>query len=225
MSDRLNSHLFWGSYSPFSSLIGAGLIILASSRFSFALLCSGAILWVYGLTALVFSFSRQIMPTRGRMIILLFLSSFICGIFILLVNIFNPILIMGTSFFLVLIPPICLGSGFFEAIESAASDPDTSVIPSSDPFEVVLRALSEAVVLSGIIIALSLIREPLGMGTLSFPGSAQGIFELFANRETEKFTAVRILSTSSGALFLLGYTVALFRYFKKHKDVNSEPRE
>ena len=225
MINRLNSNIFWSSHSPLSTLSGTGLIILASSRLSFSILCAGALLWVFGLTSLVFSFSRQIIPTKGRMIILLFLSSFICGIFILLISIFNPLLIMGTSFFLILIPPIFIGSGFFEAVDLATSDSSNSVISSSDPFEIVARALLEAGVLAGIIIALSLIREPLGMGTLSFPGSFHGIFELFSNRETGSFATIRILSTSSGALLLLGYAIALYRYFKKDKTNNSEVEE
>ena len=135
MKGRLESHLFWGSHSPLSSLSGAGLIIMASSRFSFALICAGALIWVYGLSALIFSGARKIMPVRGKMIVLLFLSAFLCGIFMFLAGLLNPLLILGTGFFLVLIPPCCLGSGLFEASES---------VNSIDFFS---RAVLEAVVL------------------------------------------------------------------------------
>ena len=210
MNRRLGSHLFWGSHSPLSALSGAGLIIMASSRFAFALVCSGALLWVYGLTALIYSGARQILPQRGRMVILLFLSSFLSGLFAILTSILNPLLILGTGFFLFLIPPWCLGSGFFESSESA------------EPFEAVSRALLEAITLSGIILALALIREPLGIGTISIPGSVQGIAELFGGRDADAFVPARILSVSAGGFLLLGYGTALYRYFREQNTGASE---
>ena len=205
MNRRFASHVFWGSHSPLSALSGTGLIVMASSRFAFALVCAGALIWVYGLTALVYSASRPIMPSRGRMVILLFLSAFFCGTFALFTSLLNPLLILGTVFFLVLVPVWCLSSGFFEASES------------EDIIESVSRALLEAITLAGVIIAFSLIREPLGMGVLSIPGGVQGITELFGGQNTEvnSFFPVRIISVSSGGLLLLGYFTALYRYFKE----------
>ena len=205
MIRRFASHLFWGSHSPLSALSCTGLIIMASNRFAFALVCAGALIWVYGFTTLVYTAARPIMPTRGRMVILLFLSTFFCGLFTLFTSILNPLLILGTLFFLVLVPPLCLSSGFFEASES------------EDIIESVSRALLEAIILSSVIIAFSLIREPLGMGTLSLPGSAQGITELFSSQDTNanSFFPARIISVSSGGLLLFGYMTALYRYFKE----------
>ena len=202
MNRRFESHLFWGIHSPLSALTGAGLMIMASSRLSFALVCSGALIWVFGLSALIFSTARLFMPARGKMVILLFLSAFLCGIYMLLMGLLNPLLILGTGFFLVLVPPCCLGSGFFEACESVSPD------------EVIARAVLEAIVLAGLIIALALIREPLGMGTLSIPGGIQGIAEVFDSGEGS-FIPLRFLSASAGGLLLLGYGIALFRYFRE----------
>ena len=202
MNRRFDAHPFWGSHSPLSFFTGTGLVIMASSRFAFALVCAGALIWVYGLSALVFSAARVIMPIRGRMIILLFLTAFFCGMFMFLVGLLNPLLILGTGFFLALIPPYCLGSGFFEASGSAS------------PFEVLFRALLEAVVIAGLILAFALIREPLGMGILSFPGGTQGIVEVFQSQDEDSFIPIRFLSASAGGLLLLGYGTALFRYFR-----------
>ena len=200
MNRRFNSHLFWGFHSPLSTLGSAALIIMASGRLAFAVICAGALVWVYGLTALIFSSADPIMPIRGRMAILLFLSAFLCGIFMLLVSLLNPLLSLEIGFFIALIPPICLGSGFFEASRQVK------------PMEVFSRALSEAVVIAGLVFAFALIREPLGMGTLSFPGGAQGIIELFELGEENTFVPIRILSASAGGLLLLGYGTALYRY-------------
>lgn len=210
MNRRFESHLFWGSHSPLSILSGTGLIVLASGRFAFALICTGAVIWVFGLSALIYSCARPILPERGRNVILLFLSSFLCGIFMFLVGLLNPLLIMSTFFFLLLVPPFCLGSGFFEASRQEY------------PVEVISRALLEAGVLGGIVLAISLIREPLGLGSLSFPGGAQGVTELFGGGE-EDFAPFRLLSMSAGGLLLLGYLIALFRFIRERS--GGTPRE
>ena len=210
MNRRFDSPLFWGSHAPLSALSGGALIILASTRFSFALICAGALIWVYGLSALIFSAARQIMPSRGRSVILLFLSAFLCGIFMFLVGLLNPLLILGMGFFLILVPPYCLSTGLFEASGSEY------------PGEVFSRAMLEAIVMANVILALALIREPLGMGTLSFPGGVQGIVELFSSQE-DGFVLARLLSSSAGGLLLLGYVTALYRYFRERS--GSVPEE
>ena len=216
MKDRFTAHIFWGSYSPFSLLTGTALVILASSRLSFALICAGAIIWVYGLTSLVFSAAVKILPVKGKKIILLFLSAFICGIFMILIGLINPLLIFGMVFFLFLIPPCLLGSGLF----------DVSMGIDVDIEEAVSRAVMEGLMLSAIIVAFALIREPLGMGTLSFPGGAQGIVEVFGSVENDNYVPIRVLSASAGGLLLFGYAMALFRYFRSQKaDAERDNRE
>ena len=202
MNGRLSSHLFWGAHSPLSALSGAALIIMASGRFSYAILVAAALLWVYALTSLAFIGARKIMPVRGKSVILLFMSAFFCGLFMLLAGLLNPLLILGSGFFLVLIPAFCLGSGFFEAAES------------SPVGEVFLRALLEAVALAGVILAVALIREPLGMGTLSVPWGVSGATEVFDVYNESNILPVRFFAVSAGGLLLLGYCTALFRYFR-----------
>jgi len=204
MNRRLDSHVFWGLKSPLSALTGAGLLIMASGRFAFAIVCACTLVWVYVLTALVFCMAQPIMPSRGRKVILLFLSSFFCGLFILLVGLLNPLLVLSTTFFLILIPAFCLGTGFFESIEA------------TDIFDTVFRALLEAVALAGLILAIALIREPLGMGTLSIPSATYGITELFSSEETNTIIPAQIFSVSSGGLLLLGYGTAMYRYFREN---------
>jgi len=158
-------------------------------------------------------------------VILLFLSSFFCGLFILLVGLLNPLLVLSTTFFLILIPPICLGTGFF-AETTACETPE-----AADIFDTVFRAFLEAVALAGIILAFALIREPLGLGTLSIPSAAQGITELFSREETNTIIPAQIFSVSSGGLLLLGYGTAMYRYFRENyaeasrNDSSSEEEE
>jgi hypothetical protein len=199
--NQQNRHVFWGSHAPLSSLAGAGLIVMASSRLAFAIICAGALIWVYGLTSLVYFSSQKIMPQRGKPVILLFLSGLVCSIYILCLFLLNPLLIMGTSFFLFLVPPCCIGSGVFTRLESL------------DPAKAFFRALLESLVPGGLAIALSLVREPLGLGSISFPGGVQGIVEI-SGGGYEGFFPVRVFAASGGGLLLLGYGVALFRYFR-----------
>jgi putative effector of murein hydrolase LrgA (UPF0299 family) len=80
-----------------------------------------------------------------------------------------------------------------------------------DPEDALARALLEALVLGALLVALALIREPWGLGSLSIPGGIFGIIVLFSYN-TGGIVPLRIISSSTGAFLLLGYGVALFRF-------------
>jgi len=245
MNKRLQSHFFWGPYGPFSALTAAALFIMASVRLSYAIICAGAVLWVFGLTALVYFSAAKIMPAKGRPIILLFLSSLLCSIYILLTGLANPLLVNATWFYMVLIPPCCIGSGLFEedpvkpapanqvqanqapANQVQANQAPVNQTPTNQASvnhspvnlaqvnlaEILPRVCLEALCLGIILIAFSLIREPLGSGSLSLPGGPWGFFNIFGENSTEPF-AVQVISVSAGGFILLGFSIALFRFFK-----------
>jgi hypothetical protein len=174
---------------------------MASSRLAFAIICAGALLWVHGLSSLVYFSSQKIMPQRGKSVIILFLSALVCSIYVFCLSLINPLLMMDACFFLILIPPCCMGSGLFKRLESLALG------------EAFSHSLLESLVLGGLIIAIALIREPLGMGSVSFPGGVGGIVEI-PGGESEGGFAIRIFAVSGGGLLILGYGVSLFRYFR-----------
>jgi hypothetical protein len=60
------------------------------------------------------------------------------------------------------------------------------------------------------------------MGTLSIPGSVQGIMEIYKGQNAEIFLPGRILSISAGGLLLLGYIIAFYRYFRNRSGNVSE---
>jgi hypothetical protein len=130
---------------------------------------------------------------------LIFFTALLGNIYLLLLFLISPLLAMGTSFLILLIPPCCIGSGILSRFDSL------------NPAEALVHTLLEALTLGGLIVALALIREPLGFAALSLPGRGEGIVEVFY-AEGEGFFPVRILSASAGALLLLGYGVALFRH-------------
>jgi uncharacterized membrane protein len=81
----------------------------------------------------------------------------------------------------------------------------------------------EAFTLSGIIVGLALIREPLGFGTISVPGGAEGIIELFDLKKVWSIVPISIISVSGGGLLLFGYVIALYRYLKTQR--GSAPKD
>jgi hypothetical protein len=174
---------------------------MASVRIAYALLILGALLWVYELTVLVSISCRRYFPRRGRGLISVFLASFMGSVFLMLVYFINPSLAMETAFLIILTPISCIASGIGERIKGM------------DIKDALGRALTEALVLGGLIIALALIREPWGFGSFSVPWGQQGI-TMLVNVESSRFFPVQVVSSSTGGLLLLGYALALFRRFQ-----------
>ncbi|MDR2742131.1 MAG: hypothetical protein LBB98_08265 [Treponema sp.] len=201
MNNQVRSHLFWGTNAPLSTLISAGLMIMATNRLAFALIVTGALVWTYGLTVLVLSFAKPILPKKGREILWVFLSSFWGSLYLMFIHLASPYLAMETTFVILLVPLYCIGSGMCRRLE--VHDPEKS-IP---------KAVLEALVLGGILVALALIREPLGFGVFSFPGGPQGIVTLISF-ESSLYFPVQIIAGSSGGILLLGYGLSLFRRFR-----------
>jgi hypothetical protein len=189
-------HPFWGVQSPLATLSGGSLLVLASGRLSFALVCALALLWVYILTGLALWIPS--LPRRG--IVRPFLASFIAGLYILFLFLISPILAMDTLFFLILCPLCCVSSGVLDRLEHL------------DMGEALTQSGREALALAALILGLALIREPLGYGCLSLPGIQLGIVR-FIEFPQGAWLPVRIVASSSGALLLLGYGLALFRRF------------
>jgi hypothetical protein len=174
---------------------------MASGRLAFALVCAGALLWVYCLSSLAAVPARKILPRQGKSLVLVFLASFAGSLYLLALWFANPILAMENFFIISLVPLMCAGSGIFERIDSMNLQ------------EALLRSLGEALVLGGLIITFSLIREPLAYLSLSLPGGSLGIVKLFS-AGTKNFLPIRFVTASAGALLLLGYGIGIYRYFR-----------
>jgi hypothetical protein len=208
MNGSGKSHIFWGAASPLAGFAGGGLLVMASARLAYALLAAGALFWIYGFSVLAAYPGALIFPKRGRNLILVFLSSFIGSVYLLLLWFLSPLMGMEVFFFVSLTPLLCIGSGLFDRVRAM------------DLGDSITRALSEAAVLAVLIILLSLVREPLGFLSLSLPGGARGMVFLFSFQGVS-FLPADIIASSAGALLLLGYGTGLYRYFRS---VNS-PRE
>jgi hypothetical protein len=178
--------------------MGSSILILASGRLAFALTAAGSLLWVYTLSALAHNAASRVLPEKGKTWVLVLFVSLVGGIYDLILWFISPFLVLETLFVLFLVPICCIASGILERTESL-SRADTAV-----------KAYTEAVALSVLIIIFSLVREPLGYCTLSLPGGSGGIVFLFVAEE-EAFFPIRIIAAVPGALFLLGYGIVLYK--------------
>ena len=205
-------HSFWGSLSPLGGLTGAGLLIMATARLSWAVTVAGCLFWVYGLTAFTFTFisttiGKKIFPKTGKTHLFTCLASFFGSVYLLLFWLLCPFAAFETFIPLLLVPLFCAGSG---ASEKIVSPPANSHV---DVFDYVSDAISQAAVLAVLLIAFSVLREPLAYCTLSFPGSSQGMVTIMYFT-TGSFFPIGIFAPSAGALLLLGSFICLYQYCK-----------
>jgi len=206
-------HSFWGSLSPLGGLMGAGLLVMASARLSWAVTVAGCLFWVYGLTTFTFSalFSiagNKIFPAKGRSAIYTCLSAFFASIYIFLFWLLCPFAAFETFMLLSLVTLFCASSGIVEQLTLNENNHDL--------FSIVSDAVSQAASISGLLIAFSIVREPLSYCMLSFPGTYSGMVTIMYFK-SGAFFPIGIFGTSAGALLLLGYIICLYQYSKGNR--------
>ncbi|MDR0494308.1 MAG: hypothetical protein LBG95_01585 [Treponema sp.] len=201
MNTSLHYRIFRSNTSPLASLSGVALLSMASDRLAHAILVTGALVWTYCLSSLAAYAGAEFFPRRGKALLLAFLSSFIAGFYLLLIWILSPLCAMEVFFVISVIPMFCMVSDIFNRFATL------------DLYGTFLDSFFEALVLGVLIVLFAFIREPLGFLSLSLPGGARGIILLFSVN-AESFLPVCLITSSSGALLLLGYFLGLYRYFR-----------
>ena len=205
-------YTFWGSLSPLGGLTGAGLLIMASARLSWAIIIAGSLFWVYGLSAFSFSLAitylgKKFFPVKGRETLYTCIAAFFGGVYLLLFWIMCPLATLEVFMLLLLVPMFCASSGIIKQITL------TYEKSQGDVFEHVSDTISQAVSLAVLLIAFSIIREPLSYCSLSFPGTYQGLITIMYFSENS-FFPISIFKHSAGALLLLGYITCLYQHGK-----------
>ena len=201
MNRPIQYRIFHSSSTSLACLSGAALLIMASDRLAHAITVTGALVWVYGLSSLAAYAGERILPRRGRTVLLAFLTSFAAGTYLLLLWMLSPLCALETFLVISLIPLFCMVSGIFKQL---------GVLNLEDAFA---ASFTEAIIQGALIVLFALIREPLGYLSLSLPGGTQGMVFLFSF-STESFLPIHLITSSCGALLLLGYFLGLYRYFK-----------
>ncbi|MDR0301665.1 MAG: hypothetical protein LBI04_05035 [Treponema sp.] len=204
---------FWGSLSPLGGLSGAGLLVMASARLSWAVIIAGSLFWVYGLTTLTYAFmcseiSPKIFPVEGRASVFTCIASFFGSIYLLLLWLLCPLAGFEVFFLLLIVPLFCAASGIFEQIVPPSENKYIDIAAH------VSDAVSQAAILAGLIILFSIVREPLSYCSLSLPGTSYGMVTIMYFKSNSLFP-MGIFATSAGALLLLGYIICLYQYGKK----------
>jgi hypothetical protein len=193
--------------SPISSMSGTALLIIAGSRLSYAISASCALLWVFVISAFVnTAWHGTGSDVRNKMFNVM-VSSFSGSMYFFLLYLLNPLLAAETGLIYALVPVFFIGSGFCSSLENSPAD------------EVFQQALYEPLSLAGLTLVFSLIREPLGFATLSIPGGKRGIIELF-NTQGRYSCPVELISSSTGALFLLACIIVVLRYIDTRRKLS-----
>jgi len=205
-------HSFWGSLSPLGGLSGAGILLMASARLSWAVTVAVGLFWVYGLTALVFSFfmsgaRKKIFPQSGRVPIYTCFSAFFGTMYLFMFWMLCPFAALEVFMVLLLVPVFCASSGIVQQMQLHAPN------AHADISENVYDSISQAASLVGLLIVFSIIREPLSFCSLSFPGTYQGMVTIMYFK-VGAFFPIGIFAASCGALLLLGYFICMYQYWK-----------
>ena len=205
-------HSFWGSFSPLGGLTGAGLLVMATARLSWAITVAGSLFWVYGFTSFSFAFmsstiGKKFFPKNGRAHLFTCLASFFGSTYLLMFWLLCPFAAFEVFLPLLLVPLFYAGSGINEKIVTSLDDSHL------DAFDYLSESVSQAAVLAGLLIAFSIIREPFSYCSLSFPGTYQGMITIMYFK-AGAFFPIGVFAPSAGALLLLGYFICLYQYCK-----------
>jgi len=173
---------------------------------------AGSLFWVYGLSAFSYAFLsgeavKKFFPASGHKALYICLSSFWGSLYLFMFWLLCPFAAFEVFIPLMLVPLFCAGMGSTGLIDYSV---DNQYL---DIFDYVSEAVSQAVTLAGLLIAFSIIREPLSYSSLSFPGTYQGMFTI-VDFKSGSFFPIGLFAPSSGALLLLGYFICLYQYSK-----------
>ncbi len=193
----------WGVHSPLMSLSGLALIAAASSRLSYSLQAWLLLFCVYGFTLPIIKWGKPIIPEKYKTAITIMTVTFAASLFYLFMSMINPVSALELNFIVFLVPVTFLGSRIVER---------TDHLP---PEEGVIRGLKEVLTLGGIIAAVSIIREPLGYGTLSFPFASSTV-NILSDAIQER-AVLQVFAAPAGGFILTACLIALVRLvFYRH---------
>jgi len=202
MIKSVKEHIFNFFSSPYAFISALPLIIISSSRLAYGIIAFFALLWVCLVSTMIKNLTKNFFPGLFNNILLISLCSAAGGIFLLIFSFVNPLLAKETILISLLTPVYCFTS------ESAAR------AESAEWNQALLESAVDALLPGIFIIILSALREILGFGTLSLPGGAGAIQEIF-KLDVLPYP-LKIISTSGGAFMLLGYIFIIFRLVKSY---------
>ncbi len=193
------------------SLAGLALMIAASGRLSFSTAVSLIFAGIYAVTLLVMLFGKPIIPEKYETAIMIMTLTFISSLFYLILSMINPVSALKLYFIIFLIPVTFLSSRIEKRVNRLS------------PVEGIVLGLKEALGFGLIIIAISLIREPLGYGTLSVPFTGRTV-NLFSDAISEKFV-LQVFAAPLGGFILTASLIALLRLVFRRPGAKTEAED
>ncbi len=201
MNQYDKSNPWWGLNSPLMSLTGLALIVSASSRLSFSITVSLLLVGIYAVTLLVIQVCKSIIPEKFKTVIVIMAVTFISSLLYLLITLISPVSALELYFMVFLIPVTFLSSNIVKRVERLSQA------------EGILQGIKEALTLGLIIIAVSLIREPLGYGTLSIPIMDRTV-NLLPDAIRDR-VAFQVFAASPGVFIIVAYLIGLMRLISR----------
>jgi hypothetical protein len=194
-----------------SSLACAGLLVVATGRLAYALTVGLALVFVYLCSIVSLWAGLPLVSDRIRGGIAVILSSLFAAVYLLVLSLISPLLVQEVSFFVLLAPIVFIASGI---VDRSIKDEVGAAVG---------RASIESGSILALLVAFALVREPLGYGSLSVPGS-DGIIVVLGSG-TAPVLAVRAVASSVGGLILTAYAVFAFRKLRAGASEESSERE
>lgn len=192
----------WGPNSPLMSLTGLALIVSASSRLSYSAAVCLLLAGIYGITLSIVHLGKSIIPQKYKTVILIMIVTFIISLFYLIMSMINPVSALALYFIVFLVPLTFLSSEIVKRTGNLSFG------------EGITLGMKEALILGGIIIAISFIREPLGYGTLSIPFSGKTV-NLLPDTIREHVT-LQVFAEPLGGFILTACLIALVRLVSRN---------
>lgn len=199
--DHIDSHPFWGKKSPFAQAAYIPILLYTSTRLSIAIISTAALIWTFILSSISILAAARLIPSRFKVLVHVFISSFWTLVFGILIFLFSPILFLEIQFPLALTAVVFILSGLGDNMDTETSS------------AVMKKSIIQSIIIGAIILLFSLVREPFGFGALSLP-SREGIVEILTS-EIAYDMAIRTVALTSGGLILLGFVVGFYRIFKE----------
>jgi hypothetical protein len=197
----------WGSHSPLMSLTGIALIIAASARLSTSIIVFFLLTIIYTITLSIVHAGKSIIPAKYKTAIVIMIVTFISSLLYFFIVLIDPISSMELYFIVFLIPITFLSSHL---------ETKTSYLSAG---EEILLGAKQASILGGIIIAISMIREPLGYGTLSLPFSNKSLYLL--PESIQEQAVLQVFSAPIGGFIISACFIALVRFVTHQQDISA----
>jgi hypothetical protein len=211
LSERQEPSSFWTDAGPLYSLSAAILLIVPTSRTAYAVLMFLCLLIVNPIAVLSIRLARgRVSGPYFFMAQVVAVSAF-ASCFSAAAGILWPLTVFDMRLYLGAVPVFFLSSRIYERSAAASS------------FGAFISAAEEAFIVGALGLAVSLIREPFGFGSLSLP-AADGLMLLFAS-DAASAVAARSLSAAAGGFWVLGYGLALYKKIRVRLYGARSPRE